>query len=78
MRSALSDEEFWELVFGANTGVVYISLNPLDYYDPESNFPDDPELSTQLSNPCTECGEFVCGYDWQGRPMYHRQTEEDS
>ena len=69
-RAAMSDDEYWDDVFGMN-------INPLDYYDPDEDFPDLPETH-ELNKPCTECGEFICGYDWNGRPMYHRQKEEDN
>ncbi|TFC59458.1 MULTISPECIES: hypothetical protein [unclassified Cryobacterium] len=40
--------------------------------------PDFDEDDDTLDAPCTECGETTaCATDYEGRPLFHRQAEED-
>jgi hypothetical protein len=63
-RAALPDGEFWDRV--------------LDQQPPDE--PDGPDLdqTTNQMTPCTECGELgACGYDAEGRAMFHRQHDDE-
>jgi hypothetical protein len=43
----------------------------------EIDWPDEIEYESQ-NEPCTECGEpAACGYDFEGRPMFHGQAEDE-
>lgn len=68
-RSTMSDDEFWEDVFGTGTWEPY----PFD---------EDDEIEKcfgiDAPTPCPECGSTVaCGYDSEGRPMIHVVEETD-
>jgi hypothetical protein len=64
-RRSMSNEEFWEDVFG--TGV----WEPVE--------PDWDCVGIDSPNPCPECGSTgACGYDSEGRPMIHTVQEDDN
>ena len=61
-RASLSDDDFW----------AYVFRNDQPEFDDDVEYIDE-ELSNQFS-PCSECGEMgPCGYDFEGRPLYHIQ-----
>lgn len=69
LRDAMTDEEFWQHVFGR------------DGWEPDESWdgPGDPMLRANgVTNPCPTCGECgACAYDAEGRPMIHA-TEDDA
>lgn len=57
VRDALTEGEFWELVYGAD---------PADVGEP------DVDVTLDTTGPCTVCGSATaCGYDAEGEPMIH-------
>jgi len=74
-RARMTDIEFWENVFGTNVGVVILDFD--QYLDVDRYLEDQDGEEQGLAKPCTECNEFICGTDMIGRPMFHRQAEDD-
>lgn len=59
----MTDAEFWDDVYHGHIEG-----------DPEP----DEVVEPGTGMPCTECGEVgPCGYDVEGRPMFHRQREDE-
>ncbi len=61
-RAAMTDDEFWAHVLQSD----------------EMDFPliDEESLTDE---PCRVCGERrACGYDTEGRPMYHADEQADA
>lgn len=62
LRDAMSDEEFWQHVFGREG---WSESEPWDEGPPDL-------LVAGGTNPCPECGQHgACAYDAEGRPMVH-------
>lgn len=63
-RASLNDDDFWAYVLGTD--------------QPGEPDPVDLDEISNQHKPCTECGERgACEYDGLGRPMFHRQHDED-
>jgi hypothetical protein len=63
-RDSMNDDNFWAYVLGGN--------------QPGEPDPIDLDEVSNQDTPCTECGERgACGYDTEGRPMFHRQHDDD-
>lgn len=62
LRDAMTDEEFWQHVFGRE------GWDPEDWDD---DGPSDP-IEARWTNTCSECGALgACAYDAEGRPLIH-------
>jgi hypothetical protein len=63
-RASLSDDDFWAHVLGGD--------------QPDEPDPVDRDEISNQETPCTECGErSACGYDTEGRALFHEQRDDD-
>lgn len=71
LRDAMTDEEFWQHVFGRDGWD--------EEYGASFDGPGDPMLRANgVTNPCPECGEYgACAYDADGRPLIHAREDDE-
>lgn len=71
LRDAMTDAEFWAHVYPDDAHTIG------NRYDWDAYMPAAGDESPHAT-PCPTCGEsFACGYDAEGRPMYHPSVEDD-
>ena len=71
-RDGLTDEEFWNYVL-----LRQRPDDPLPEFTPWDDDVQDADVAAATWAPCLVCGEVICGYDAEGRPMTHVSLMED-